>query len=177
MALTVKQITEAGSDEALFEAITAELRLRSAPLQGGIEELVGWIRTLPRGLRAMAATYQLDVSMALDDLGWHFANWHSKSYAEETQQGLYELGAREAGDVFRDAYRLVLPYWDTMLADGFDAFVKWYRRSPLYTALDPLNVQMWALCKCHPTYGLMGHWLTYAVHHPEKLIERPQEVH
>jgi len=33
---------------------------------------------------AMAAMYQLDVSMTLDDLGWHFANRHQRGDCEET---------------------------------------------------------------------------------------------
>jgi hypothetical protein len=49
------------------------------------------MRALPPGLRAMTAIYQLDVSMALDDLGWHFGNWPDRALREETLQGLKEF--------------------------------------------------------------------------------------
>jgi hypothetical protein len=48
---------------------------------------------LPRGLRAKAATYELGVSLALDDLGWHFGNWRHLGLAQETLDGLGEHGA------------------------------------------------------------------------------------
>jgi hypothetical protein len=37
--------------------------------------------------------------MALDDLGWHFYNFHSRELAEETYRGLRELGADEAAEI------------------------------------------------------------------------------
>jgi hypothetical protein len=45
------------------------------------------LRRLPPGLRAMAATYELDVSLTMDDLGWHFGNWHSTELAQGTAHG------------------------------------------------------------------------------------------
>ena len=41
------------------------------------DEFVAHLSDLSPGLRAMAATQKLDVSMVCDDLGWHFANWHT----------------------------------------------------------------------------------------------------
>jgi hypothetical protein len=34
----------------------------------------------------MAATYELDVSLTLDDLGWHFGNWPDPALSEKTQR-------------------------------------------------------------------------------------------
>ena len=44
------------------------------------------IRGLPPGLRAMAATHHLDVSLTLDDIGWHFLNFGHPSHVEETER-------------------------------------------------------------------------------------------
>ena len=48
----------------------------------------------------MAATFELDVSMALDDLGWHFGNWTHRGYCDETLHGLRELEAGEYTEMF-----------------------------------------------------------------------------
>ena len=58
----------------------------------------------------MAAMYQLDVSLALDDLGWHFANWHHQAYSEETIWALQELETAEAAEIFAAAYVAAQPY-------------------------------------------------------------------
>src|SRR2546427_503368 len=62
------------------------------------------IRELPAGLRAMAATHHLDVSLTLDDIGWHFLNFGHPSHVEETEQGLRELGMSEVAAMFHEAY-------------------------------------------------------------------------
>ncbi len=33
------------------------------------------IASQPTGLRAMAATHHLDISLTMDDIGWHFLNF------------------------------------------------------------------------------------------------------
>jgi hypothetical protein len=109
--------------------------------------------------------------MALDDLGWHFANWHHRPYCDETLHGLKELEAHEAAEIFSDAYVLAQPYWDAigeLLAESFQRFADWYRDSELEKALDPLNRRMWDLCQ--PDYGLMAYWLSYARKYPEKVL-------
>lgn len=59
----------------------------------------------------MAATFGLDVSMALDDLAWHFVNHHSVDWYEETSQGLRELEAVEAAELFEKAFAIIEPHW------------------------------------------------------------------
>ena len=170
MALTEEHMRACKSDDELFRALSDELKRRLPP-EEDLDALVARLRGLPKGLRAMAAIYQLDVSMALDDLGWHFANWHHRPYHAETLRGLKELEAHGAAEIFSSAYALAQPYWDTigeLLAQDFDRFVEWYRGSGLETALDPLNERMWDLCK--PKYGLMDYWLSYARKYPEKVV-------
>jgi hypothetical protein len=171
MALTEERIRACQSDEELFQALSAELQRRLPGRERDFDHLVDRLRGLPKGLRAMAAIYQLDVSMALDDLGWHFANWHHRPYCDETLHGLKELEAHEAAEIFSDAYVLVQPYWDAigeLLAESFQKFADWYRVSDLEKALDPLNRRMWDLCQ--PDYGLMVFWLVYARKYPEKVL-------
>src|SRR6266702_1383528 len=114
MALTEERIRACASDEELFKVLSGELHRRLPDEEGDdLGPFVERLRRLPRGLRAMAAIYQLDVSMALDDLGWHFANWHHRPHCEETLRGLRELEAHEAVEIFSSAYALAQPYWDT----------------------------------------------------------------
>src|SRR5262245_48928071 len=102
MALTEAFIRACTDDEALFAALSAELRRRVSSdwawedVDEEFESHVERMRACPVGLRAMAAVHPLDVSMALDDLGWHFANWHYRPHCEETLRGLRELEIPEA---------------------------------------------------------------------------------
>jgi hypothetical protein len=86
--LTPEIIAGTSSDEELLKKLLAELDAAvPAELHDDLDEFVDTVRDLPPGLRAMASTYQFDVSMALDDLGWHFASWHHHGYAQETGWG------------------------------------------------------------------------------------------
>src|SRR5581483_7573298 len=133
------------------------------------------IRAIPVGLRAMAATYQLDVSLCLDDLGWHFANWLHRPYCEETLSGLRELEAFEEAEIFGDALQLSQPWWPKLMAlreVSFDAFVQWYPDSDYEKAMDPLTRRMWDLCKDSKGErdGLLKYWPRYARKYPHKVV-------
>ena len=116
----------------------------------------------------MAATYQLDVSMALDDLGWHFANWHHHGYSLETGRGLRELGADRLAALFEAAYGLALKYWPRLGAPGF---VEWHHGSDLEKAMEPLNQEMWSRYRANGSLGLLGLWVAYARRNPALLLE------
>lgn len=122
-------------------------------------------RKLPRGLRAMAVTYELDVSLTLDDLGWHFGNWHDKELAEETAAGLEELGATELATLFRQAFAHAQQYWTEL---GREDWMKWYHHSELEQAVEPLNDRAWALLKEKP-HGIFSYWIDYARRYPERV--------
>lgn len=120
----------------------------------------------------MAATYELDVSLALDDLGWHFANWHHRAYCEETLWALRELEAKEEAEIFARAYALVQPYWSELgevLDKSFEYFVEWYPGSPLETVTTPLTQRFWELQK--KDNGLFGYWTRYARKYPHKVMQ------
>ena len=67
------------------------------------------IALLPQGLRAMAATHWLDISLTLDSLTWHFGNFGERQLVAETEAGLRELGLHELASCFAEAKELMLP--------------------------------------------------------------------
>lgn len=173
--ITVDSIRSAPSDRALFKELTAELNRRAsaAPEHSDLDAQVAWLQSLPRGLRAMAATHQLDVSMALDDLGWHFGNWHHVGLANETLAALRELEAVEAAAVFEKAFELAQSHWDEL---DDSSWTEWYGDSELEAALSSLNKQMWAICERSQEFGLMSYWIEYARRYPERVAPpRPGE--
>jgi hypothetical protein len=176
MSLSAKDIRHAKSDEQLFKLLSSELNCRLPDGAGGnLDDQVRFVRSLPRGLRAMAAIHRLEVSMALDDLGWHFYNFHSRELAAETLSGLLELGASEAAEVFKKALELVEAHWESigeLKAKPLDAFTDWYTASGLEEALDPLNDRLWALCTAAGNRGLLSYWLTYARKYPERVTDQ-----
>jgi hypothetical protein len=172
MPLSMVDIAAAQTHDTLLELIFGELTAR---LPGGEDDDLGYYltrtRRLPVGLRAMAATYQLDVSLALDDLGWHFANWHHRGYCEETLWALRELEAFEYADLFAQAYAAAQSFWDKigeLLEEDFDDFVKWYPDSGLEAATMPMTDRMWDLQKIDR--GLFGCWTRYARKYPERMV-------
>jgi hypothetical protein len=164
--LTLESIAGSSNDD-LFTLLGRELEERITAKRGS-PEFVAEIKELPIGLRAMAATHELDVSLALDDLGWHFGNWHSRELAEETAAGLDELGATELADVFRAAFRLAQDYW---IALGSEDWEEWYHGSALEKAVDPLTRKAWSILAGKHN-GIFDYWVDYARRHPERVGAR-----
>ena len=164
MSLVTRTAISGSSDDDLFKLLGAELQRRLSARRGSAEFLAE-IRSLPIGLRAMAATYELDVSLALDDLGWHFGNWHDAALAEETARGLEVLGASELAAIFRQAFGLARQHWNEL---GSAEWSRWYHGSPLEQAVEPLNEQAWALLGQHKD-GIFHYWVDYARKHPDEV--------
>jgi hypothetical protein len=57
----------------------------------------------------MAATHHLDISLTMDDIGWHFLNFGEPNLVRETEAGLRELGLGEMASWFAEAYTIVNP--------------------------------------------------------------------
>jgi hypothetical protein len=169
MGADATRILDAQTDEEVLAVLSKALTERVAPsLLGNLDAFVAALMNLPPGLRAMAATHQLDVSLTLDDLGWHFANWHHHGYALATLEGLKELGAAREAAVFGDAYAVAQRHWTKLAADDFTA---WYHGSSIEQELAPLDREMTELVRAHGPAGLMGLWVRYARQHPALLIE------
>ena len=171
MNLTIRKILSTKDDEVLYKLLAAELSHR-IPSYKDADDLFQKLQPLPIGLRAMAATYQLDVSMALDDLGWHFWNWASKDLSNETVWGLKELGAVKEAEIFEQAFNITIPFWNIIIESP--DFVKWYSDSDLEKALDPLNDEMWKLMHYHGETGtyLLDRWVPYARKNPDNICSK-----
>ena len=175
MALTVAQIQSAKSDDDLFNLLTAELN-RLFPRESRRDHIVflSKLQTAPPGLRAMVATYDLDVSMALDDLAWHFANHYDVDLNDETLRGLRELGAVEAADLLAQAYAIIEPFWDGLgeIVAGKhpEGTHEWFDETGIQERIDPLNDRMWKLINQRREYGLMHYWIDYARRHPQQCV-------
>lgn len=175
MSLSLADIKSASSDEALFKLLSSELNHRlPKSVHDNCDVLVHSIRELPRGMRAMAAIYRLDVSMAMDDLGWHFFNFYHRGLCDETKLGLRELEALEVAEAFEQALEKIEPNWEKigqLKKESSNAFGDWYDSSDLRDALKPLNKRLWKICAASPQYGLMQFWLNYAQKYPERVLE------
>ncbi len=169
MALTQASIREEESDEKLLDLLLGELSQRMAHVaEADTPTFTAALKELPRGLRAMAATYQLDVSMALDDLGWHFGNWHDHGYCMETSRGLHELETGELADLFDRAYAVATVHWAGIGAQADESFSEWYHGSELETATMDLSRRWWELCD--GSGGLFKFWTAYARKYPERIV-------
>jgi hypothetical protein len=160
--MTAEQI-EASSDDELFSLLGNELETRISADRGS-PEFLAQIRELPVGLRAMAATYEFDVSLALDDVGWHFGNWHSRELAEETARGLEELGAVDLERIFRQGFRIAQDYWTEL---GSESWMEWYHGSEFERAVVPLSREARSILKGKKS-GIFDYWIEYARRFPER---------
>jgi hypothetical protein len=134
------------------------------------------LNSAPQGLRAMAEIYELDVSMALDDLAWHFVNHHhSLESAEETISGLHDLEAPEAAEIFSEALAIIKPHWENLedAAQSEDTH-DWLKATGIQAAMNPLNDRMWNLLKKYPEKSLLSLWVKYARKYPERCVSREE---
>lgn len=65
------------------------------------------VSCLPIALRAMAATPHLDISLTLDDIGWHSLNFGKPGVVLETKASPQELGLGDMADWFAEALAIV----------------------------------------------------------------------
>ena len=164
-------IAKTRSDKVLFKLLGDELsRLVKVNPFKNLERWLKQVQKLPVGLRAMAATHGLDVSMCLDDLGWHFGNWPSLEVAEETRVGLGALGARKEQHVFAQAIEIARRNWAFITSDGF--FDR-YLESDMKGEMMPLNDRLWGLTSTSRNNNgtsLVDRWAPYARRYPETIF-------
>jgi hypothetical protein len=128
------------------------------------------IALLPPGLRAMASTHWLDMSLTLDSITWHFGNFGEPHLVAETEAGLRELGLHELASCFAEAKELMLP----LLAQRTEADGDPYEilnRAGLETRGDELDRRACALDNLGPGKSLIyDTWIRYARKHPERVF-------
>ncbi len=175
MSLSLTDIQTAKDDNELFERLSAELKEVFPPaMQEDRDLFIATLPNAPRGLRAMAGIFDLDVSMTLDDLAWHFGNHNDDRFLRETVLGLQELGATEEAEIFLSAWEIVKPFLSEIKIKDWDDEdpQDYFNRTGIQTKIDPLNDRMWAICKRCGDLGLMQYWLKYAGKYPERCVSR-----
>jgi hypothetical protein len=158
-------------DDGLLKEIQATLTSR---VQGNPYSSDGTfaenLSSLPHGLRAMAATHWLDVSLTLDSITWHFGNFGEPGLVAETEEGLTELGLHELRVCFTAAKELMQP----LLAGRTEADGDPYEileREGLRAAGRALDRRAWDLDNLGPRRSVIYQaWVRYAREHPERVF-------
>jgi hypothetical protein len=169
MALTVEWILAAEDDKALFNLLSGELeRLLPKEVQRDRDLYHQTLADLPRGLRAMAGIFFLDVSIAIDDLAWHFGNQNDERYLQETLNGLHELELFEVADLFEKAWKIMAPHLDKIRRDDWDGMnpTDWYEKIGVQQRIDPMDAIIRTHCKRAGKLGLLESWVPYARKYP-----------
>jgi hypothetical protein len=160
------------TDDDLLEHIFATLKERA----GGdpYDEdgaYVAVIRALPIGLRAMAATHWLDVSLTVDDIGWHFLNFGEEGLVRETTLGLRELSLPEFEAAFVAASELICPIRTEVTDDNFYEYLDSHN---LDSKIQELGERIDESASRYPQMtgsAIYGAWITYTRAHPENVFD------
>jgi hypothetical protein len=161
------------SDEQILQRIFATLSaagLKASPYSWD-GDYAKQVRQLPPGLRAMAATHYLDVSLTLDDLAWHFFNFGEPNHVFETEAGLMELGLDALANLFHQTHELVCPYLPNP-SDGQPIYES-LERDGKTDALEQLEESLRILERDSPKLSggvIYAAWVRYARRHPELLL-------
>jgi hypothetical protein len=173
MALTVSAIQAAESDEALTELLSGELqRLLPKELLTDADATYQRITELPRGLRAMAGMHFFDVSMALDDIAWHFGNQHDERALQETLDGLRELELSDIAACFEKMWDFMKPHIHALQSGDYGGkdFSDWLEDIGAQSFADPMDKLIWAHCDEAGKLGLLASWPLYARKYPERCV-------
>ena len=167
-------------DDELLEALFALLQVRAqgASAYGEDGSYAALIRTLPVGLRAMAATHWLDLSLTLEDIGSHFLNFGEQGLVQETILGFRELGLLEFEPPFVEAFNLIHPIRHEVNGDNFDDYLETHgqaqRIQELNARIQELNARPGEFVKqCDQVKdsAIYGAWIKYARAHPENVFD------
>jgi hypothetical protein len=127
------------------------------------------IALLPPGLKAMAATHWLDISLTLDSMTWHFGNFGEPGLVAETEAGLRELGLHELAQCFVEARDLMGP----LLAKRTDTDGHPYEileRAGLKEQGDEIDRRAWAVDDLGPAESVIYKaWIRYTRQYPERV--------
>lgn len=164
MSLTIEQINQAKDQDELMSLLSSEMSvLMENACDTDNSRYLEEIRALPNCFWAMGCIYHLDVSIALDDLGWHFANHYNWRLAQETLLALREVGANKEAELFEKALSIAEVYWQDLanaLTKSFANFIEWYDGSELEQNLEPLNDEFYKLMESNDS--LLNYILEYA---------------
>ena len=133
------------------------------------------IGKLPTGLRAMAATHYLDVSLALDDIGWHFLNFGEANFVRETEAGLRILGLHDLAEWFHEAHSIVKLFLDAVqsgvLEGRNDVYLRWLKETGNEERIDALSQFAWDKNKVSANgSAIYAAWIRYARGNPDEIF-------
>ena len=154
-------------DDALVSSVLDLLKSRvSSSPYGWDGAFAQEIRSLPPGLRAMAATHHLDVSLTMDDIGWHFLNFGHPTHVEETERGLREWGLSDLAVMFHEAYELVRPHLPEIRRPGGDYYAV-LEQAGHTRRIDELSSHARTALG---NQGIYRCWAAYAREHPDRVF-------
>ncbi|HWA94908.1 MAG TPA: hypothetical protein VG844_09930 [Terracidiphilus sp.] len=158
-------------DDGLLEEIFALLKVRAVGDPYGEDgSFAATLATIPPGLRAMAATHWLDISLTLDSITWHFGNFGEPNLVAQTEAGLHELGLIELALCFREAKDLMVPLLANRTNEDGDPY-ELLERKGLRTEGDELDRRAWDIEKRGSDKSLIyGAWIRYIRKYPEKVF-------
>jgi hypothetical protein len=151
--------------ERIFERLNAVVNDPSANPYTDDGSYAAAIQTLQPGLRAMAATHHLDISLTLDDIGWHFLNFEDPSLMVETEAGLRLLGLDDLAQWFREAAMIMVSLKSEITGDNYEECLekhgKLQRMRELQSNADSLEPKL-------SGSQIYAAWVKYARQHPEE---------
>jgi hypothetical protein len=128
------------------------------------------IAQLPPGLRAMAATHWLDISLTLDSITWHFGNFGEPKLVAQTEAGLRELGLHELASCFVDARDLMLPLLVKRTEADGDPY-EILERAGLRARADEIDRRASTLDDLGADRSVIyDAWIRYTRQHPERVF-------
>lgn len=125
---------------------------------------------MPKCFWALGSIYDLEVSISLDDLGWHFGNHYHWNLALETLEALKTIHAYEEAEILEETLKILEKYWIALgkvLNEENGNFPRWYEKSDLEDLLLPLNRRMW---KLNEQRSLLEVLTVYVRNNPEAAI-------
>ena len=126
------------------------------------------LQHLPIGLRAMTATHHLDVSLTMDDIGWHFLNFGEPNLVRETETGLRELGLVDLAGWFGEAFAIVDPLRAKIAsAEDYYSVLTEHGQMDRIEELTDKATNISPRLNDSPIYAA---WVRYAREHPERVF-------
>jgi hypothetical protein len=173
MALTVEAIRAAEDDDALIQLLSEELQ-RHLPEEvlNDPDATYRMVTTLPRGLRAMAGMHLFDISMALDDIAWHFGNQNDERALRETLNGLRELELYDAAACFEKMWDFMRPHMAALRSGDYDGkdFPNWLEDIGAQAFAEPMSKLIWDQSEGAGKFGFLSSWADYARRYPEGCV-------
>jgi hypothetical protein len=160
-----------GDDEALLKELFAVLSGRAVgDPYGDDAAFAECLASLPLGLRAMAATHWLDISLTLDSITWHFGNFGEPHLAAQTEEGLIELDLHELAECFREARDLMVPLLSQRTESDGDPY-QILEKKGLRERGDEIDERAWAADNPSGSRSVIyDAWVRYARKHPERVF-------